>query len=539
MINKQDRKINATHSLPNKIKSAFEYLSGYSLEDIRVHYDSDKPRKIGAHAYAQGHDIYLAPGKEEHLAHEAWHIVQQKQGRVKATTDINGILVNNDAALEQEADTMAAKIASFSLGNLAKKTVQLFTPVHAISVAQLALDPAVEGVDEVDEDFKGMVTIINPLLPEDSPLRSRSRKAIAKDKENLVTLKSIDEIVHWLESDISEAAKEALEAAKRLNKPLPYYKVKKGEKAYFMEKLKRLESINFDDWNDHFATKETKYFLPLNAIGIPRDINPDENIEIENFTISRPVTSLFFNPYVAMTPFTEDFERYIPHPGKLGINPFDIRNLTEKKKSKGIKDNQVICATSAMATLTHCIVATDYRNPSEESSDSSVHVQQFVHWTNKKEQQLNAGSLEMAKGFAVGLSHEDQDLDKTNPTFNYYISPIFNCKSSIDKHNGNLIPMKKSKDSLNSFFWATIFPNLKAGASIYVLYGYNHVISLIKTGEDSYIRIESNKAPNRGIYMNPLKISTRTARGKDDVGTGFIIAQKESYPEDYFEGYTP
>jgi len=51
-----------------------------------VHYNSDKPAQLQAHAYAQGTDIHLASGQEKHLPHEAWHVVQQKQGRVKPTT---------------------------------------------------------------------------------------------------------------------------------------------------------------------------------------------------------------------------------------------------------------------------------------------------------------------------------------------------------------------------------------------------------------------------------------------------------------------
>lgn len=35
--------------------------------------------------YSQGTDIHIGPGQEKHLPHEAWHVVQQKQGRVKPT----------------------------------------------------------------------------------------------------------------------------------------------------------------------------------------------------------------------------------------------------------------------------------------------------------------------------------------------------------------------------------------------------------------------------------------------------------------------
>jgi hypothetical protein len=64
---------------------------------------------VQAHAYAQGSQIHLGPGQEQHLPHEAWHVVQQAQGRVKPTMQMKGIAVNDDAGLEKEADVMGAK----------------------------------------------------------------------------------------------------------------------------------------------------------------------------------------------------------------------------------------------------------------------------------------------------------------------------------------------------------------------------------------------------------------------------------------------
>ncbi|GLR17007.1 eCIS core domain-containing protein [Portibacter lacus] len=95
--------------LPTQLKSGIESLSGYSLDDVNVHYNSDKPAQLKAHAYAQGTDIHLASGQEKHLPHEAWHVVQQKQGRVQPTTQKKGIGVNDDSSLEKEADVMGAK----------------------------------------------------------------------------------------------------------------------------------------------------------------------------------------------------------------------------------------------------------------------------------------------------------------------------------------------------------------------------------------------------------------------------------------------
>src|SRR5690349_9132720 len=62
------------NGLPDQLKSGIEQLSGYSLNDVQVHYNSDKPAQLQAHAYAQGADIFVGPGQEQHLPHEAWHV---------------------------------------------------------------------------------------------------------------------------------------------------------------------------------------------------------------------------------------------------------------------------------------------------------------------------------------------------------------------------------------------------------------------------------------------------------------------------------
>jgi hypothetical protein len=95
--------------LPDKLRAAMEKMSGLSLDGVKVHYNSCKPAQVNAHAYAQGTDIYLGPGQERHLPHEAWHVVQQKQGRVRPTIQVNGVAVNDDQSLEREADLMGMR----------------------------------------------------------------------------------------------------------------------------------------------------------------------------------------------------------------------------------------------------------------------------------------------------------------------------------------------------------------------------------------------------------------------------------------------
>jgi hypothetical protein len=96
--------------LPDTLKSGMESLSGVSMDDVKVHLNSKKPEALQAHAYAQGTDIHVGPGQEKHLPHEAWHVVQQKQGRVKPTVKVNGdVPVNDSQSLEQEATYMGQK----------------------------------------------------------------------------------------------------------------------------------------------------------------------------------------------------------------------------------------------------------------------------------------------------------------------------------------------------------------------------------------------------------------------------------------------
>jgi hypothetical protein len=95
--------------LPANLKSGMESLSGMSLDHVNVHYNSSKPASVQAHAYAQGSDIHLVSGQEKHLPHELGHVVQQAQGRVKPTTSVAGMAVNDNPSLESEADSLGAK----------------------------------------------------------------------------------------------------------------------------------------------------------------------------------------------------------------------------------------------------------------------------------------------------------------------------------------------------------------------------------------------------------------------------------------------
>ena len=95
--------------IPTQMKLDFERRSGLSFDDVRVHYNSDKPRKIGALAYTQGNQVHVGPGQERHLRHELGHVVQQKQGRVSPEYAYKGKKFNFSTLLEKEADGVVVK----------------------------------------------------------------------------------------------------------------------------------------------------------------------------------------------------------------------------------------------------------------------------------------------------------------------------------------------------------------------------------------------------------------------------------------------
>ncbi|MFZ6757886.1 DUF4157 domain-containing protein [Undibacterium sp. Ji50W] len=161
------------HGLPAQLQAGMESLSGMSLDHVQVHYNSDKPAQLQAHAYAQGSDIHLAPGQEKHLPHEAWHVVQQAQGRVRPTLQMKqGVAVNDDVGLEQEADVMGARalaIAPVSAKTTSGKepgslSVQKLAIAQAMPVIQRAIVTTVKYTKPVADQHKSKMAALEKYL---------------------------------------------------------------------------------------------------------------------------------------------------------------------------------------------------------------------------------------------------------------------------------------------------------------------------------------------------------------------------------------
>lgn len=95
--------------LPEPLKAGIEVLSGMNLDHVRVHYGTARPAALQAHAYAQGSDIHLGPGQQRQLPHEAWHVVQQAQGRVSPTQRTHIGLSTDAGALALERELLAKR----------------------------------------------------------------------------------------------------------------------------------------------------------------------------------------------------------------------------------------------------------------------------------------------------------------------------------------------------------------------------------------------------------------------------------------------
>lgn len=105
--------------MPEAVQAKMEHAFGTDFSGVRVQESSAAPA-LGALAFTQGESIQFAPGQyrpespagQQLLGHELSHVVQQRAGRVQATTQSAGVAVNDDTSLEAEADRHGALAAA-------------------------------------------------------------------------------------------------------------------------------------------------------------------------------------------------------------------------------------------------------------------------------------------------------------------------------------------------------------------------------------------------------------------------------------------
>lgn len=178
--------------IPTQMKLDFERRSGLSFDDVRVHYNSDKPAQLQALAYTQGTQVYVGPGQERHLPHELGHVVQQKHENIKADTVYNGVPINTSQYLEH--------LANSNLINYRVKENNISKYPRYISTSVIQLQPQKGGTkkrgtkkrDTFDEYYKNMD-------PEDAQAEFDTDKQLRQKpvigKRKRVAKKKIDETI--------------------------------------------------------------------------------------------------------------------------------------------------------------------------------------------------------------------------------------------------------------------------------------------------------------------------------------------------------
>ncbi len=214
--------------IPDEVMGKMESTFNTDFSNVNIVQNSSKASEAGALAYAQGNDVHFAPGQfspetpggQQLLGHELSHVVQQRQGRVQANSAVNGMAVNNDHALEAEADAMGAKAAQMKVdaSPAAKTPSTAAAPVSAPT--QLKADPnaktegksAKEKEDE-KEDGLGQVVNYDPTLALDGFTDHEDKNEEQAGEENA---KSIGEV-----QSVDEANKGGAEENQQESSQLP------------------------------------------------------------------------------------------------------------------------------------------------------------------------------------------------------------------------------------------------------------------------------------------------------------------------------
>jgi hypothetical protein len=103
--------------LPAPVLAKMETAFNADFSAVRVHVGPQASR-IGALAFTTGNDLYFAQGQyqpdsvrgQQLIGHELAHVIQQRQGRVRASGA--GLAVVQDRALEAEADRLGMRAAT-------------------------------------------------------------------------------------------------------------------------------------------------------------------------------------------------------------------------------------------------------------------------------------------------------------------------------------------------------------------------------------------------------------------------------------------
>jgi len=148
--------------LPSVLLAKMEAAFGADFSSVRVHIGPQAAR-IGAVAFTMGNQLYFSPGMYQPnsvrgqalIGHELAHVIQQRQGRVRAPAP--GMSVVRDKFLEAEADRLGMQAASHTMQRRSTGPVNgsQSSPLFAQGVVQRSRaqdDPDGDDLDDDDDD---------------------------------------------------------------------------------------------------------------------------------------------------------------------------------------------------------------------------------------------------------------------------------------------------------------------------------------------------------------------------------------------------
>lgn len=235
------------------------------MKDVKVNYNSDKPAQLQAHAYAQGNEIHIAPGQEKHLPHEAWHVAQQKQGRVKPTLQMkksNGLQGAPIQRKDDEDKVMNMDNTPFRGDEKKADTVASIADEKAPPVV-----PSLAWQEEKKEDKSELKLNLSEPSKEEDVVKRRKQSAkesgaIVKEYKTEVLGNYKSGFVKAMRKKMVDIVKDIQEKHGQMEQADNYINGDAGVNAFFSEEAKKAtdggDSEAWDPKDDTPAARHTK-----------------------------------------------------------------------------------------------------------------------------------------------------------------------------------------------------------------------------------------------------------------------------------------
>jgi len=377
--------------LPDKIVNDFSQRGYNEIKDTKLHVDNVSTRAADSIAYTYGNDIFVQntyANNEDVLSHEAGHVIQQMRVGVSPSTASS--IVNNDTALENQANDIAFGDLELTSGGGSAKAVQRLMSIdefksktsrfmgkrNEIKTIDLQLEAYNNLVDNINESlarvaidnpfpfFNAMLTGITALYH--TCMNYGGKRNISELKaqvdEEKKAVEEVMKIIQYSNNMVTEKAykensqKSAAEQTKVIrSRFFTTHCVEKVFNKYpnieFCKKLKNVFTTYSTDnavANSIEIGAHTNFYLDLFRNTLNDDNAPDALKNVLSETLS-------FAPNVDVIEVGKFANKY--KPGTEGHKQYDINFSTSSEDS-------IISSGSYLHELTHVNVGASYGNTS-------------------------------------------------------------------------------------------------------------------------------------------------------------------------------